>query len=370
MTLLSELKKRGDKKPLNTNLKSDIIDNKRDSDSFVPFDDEDDDPINSKYDPTQIVTLLKMSNMQGEPDDWLIEPLLYPGLHILAGDPKSGKSMLARLISLNIALGEDLFGIFKTKKAGVLYLHFEEGINSIRDHILTLAENRKLHSSVDPNLNFLHPPENFNSMEDMTDYIYDYVRGLYRIKLIIIDTIGSSISTYHSSGYSYNADTQITKELQSLALEMDVCILALHHNRKQESKNPIDLVLGTRGMIGPAESTWVLQRPFNSSKGQLHVVGRRIKGKTYEIKFDENILEWTYVGEKIDLGISPEREEIVNLLKTNPDKEMSTSEIAAVIGKKEANVSRLLHKLLSQELILKGSKYGLYLYNKDYGIEW
>jgi len=95
-----------------------------------------------------------------------------------------------------------------------------------------------------------------------------------------------------------------------------------------------------------------------------------MEGKTYEIKFDKDLLEWKYVGEKIDLGISPEREEIVTLLKANPDKEKSTSEIAAAIGKKEANVSRLLHKLLSQELILKGSKYGLYLYNKDCGVKW
>jgi len=204
----------------------------------------------------------------------------------------------------------------------------------------------------------------------MIDYIYDYVKGLNRIKLIIIDTIGSCISTYHSSGYSYNADTKFTKELQSLALDLDVCILALHHNRKQESKNPLNLVLGTRGMVGPAESTWVLQRAFNSSKAKLHVIGRRMEGKTYELKFDKNLLEWKYVGEKIDLGISPEREEIVNLLKSNPEKEMSTSEIAVAIGKKESNVSKLLHKLLSQKLILKGSRFGLYRYNKDYGVDW
>lgn len=66
-----------------------------------------------------------LQSMAYEPLPFLVEDLLPPGLHLLAGAPKIGKSWLALWLCLQMAQGKPLWN-FSTRPCEVLYLCLEE----------------------------------------------------------------------------------------------------------------------------------------------------------------------------------------------------------------------------------------------------
>ena len=72
-----------------------------------------------------------------EPVPFLVEDLLPPGLHLLAGAPKIGKSWLALWLCLRVAQGEPLWN-FSTRSCEVLYLCLEDSFQRIQSRLLDL----------------------------------------------------------------------------------------------------------------------------------------------------------------------------------------------------------------------------------------
>ena len=60
-------------------------------------------------------------SMPLEPLNFVVDSLISPGLHILAGSPKVGKSWLALWLSVMVAKGEPIWGM-ETRQGTTLYL--------------------------------------------------------------------------------------------------------------------------------------------------------------------------------------------------------------------------------------------------------
>ena len=71
------------------------------------------------------LTLSEIYDLTPTDDLPIIDGLLFPGVYILAGAPKIGKSFLAAQIAFHVSRGIDLFG-HKTHQAAVLYLALED----------------------------------------------------------------------------------------------------------------------------------------------------------------------------------------------------------------------------------------------------
>ena len=61
----------------------------------------------------------------------IIQDLLYPGLYILAGAPKIGKSFLVAQLAYHVARGEQLWS-YPVQQSSVLYLALEDKFSRLQ----------------------------------------------------------------------------------------------------------------------------------------------------------------------------------------------------------------------------------------------
>lgn len=74
-----------------------------------------------------------------EPVRFIVDGLLPPGLHILGGSPKVGKSWLMLWLCLKVATGESLWE-FSTHRCSVLYLCLEDTYNRIQNRLFQITD--------------------------------------------------------------------------------------------------------------------------------------------------------------------------------------------------------------------------------------
>lgn len=74
-----------------------------------------------------------------EPVEYLVDGLLTPGLYILGGSPKVGKSWMALQLCLAVCGGKAFLGR-ATRKSEVLYLALEDGPQRLHSRALRLAD--------------------------------------------------------------------------------------------------------------------------------------------------------------------------------------------------------------------------------------
>ena len=74
-----------------------------------------------------------------EPMACLVDGLLAPGLYILGGSPKVGKSWMALQLCLAVCGGKAFLGR-ATRKSEVLYLALEDGPQRLHSRALRLAD--------------------------------------------------------------------------------------------------------------------------------------------------------------------------------------------------------------------------------------
>jgi len=71
--------------------------------------------------PLKIKSWDSLSTQHFNPIQFIIEDLLPPGVTMLAGRPKQGKSWLVHAMLLSVAAGRKVFGL-QVERCGVLYM--------------------------------------------------------------------------------------------------------------------------------------------------------------------------------------------------------------------------------------------------------
>lgn len=110
-------------------------------------------------------------------------------------------------------------------------------------------------------------------------------------KLIIIDTL-QKVREVGGDNYSYANDYQIMARLKSFADAHGLCILLVHHTRKQTADDKFDMISGTSGLLGAADGAFLLQKEKRTGNAAtLEVSGRDQQDqKLYLIRNTETLL--------------------------------------------------------------------------------
>lgn len=304
--------------------------------------------------------LISAAELQGKeipPINWVVKGLLPEGLAYLAGRPKIGKSWMAKNIAISVANGTMALGTFATNRADVLYCALEDNQRRIKDRINNIMR-AELYKKAPDNLYYLQdnwdfPKLNNGGIEEIEKTIEDNPN----IKLIIIDTLGRSIADKKRMDKNiYQADYDFSSRIQETAMKFRVCILLLHHTKKQGEENVFDEISGTTGFTGAADTMMVIKK--KNGKYYLHVTGRDLSESEYEIEFSDTLFTWNVIQKNDDRHLTAEREEIIQLL-TDYNRPMRTGEIAELLGKEKSNTSKLLKKLV-EDGHLESPKFGHY----------
>ena len=93
-------------------------------------------------------------------------------------------------------------------------------------------------------------------------------------KLIIIDTM-QKIREVGGEAYSYASDYEIVGKLKQFADKHCICVLTVHHTRKQPAGDAFEMISGTTGLLGCADGSLLMQKKKRTAlEATIDVVGR------------------------------------------------------------------------------------------------
>ena len=224
-----------------------------------------------------------LQNRTYEPTPFLVDELIPEGLHILAGAPKIGKSWLALWLCLCVSQGQPLWN-FATTQGEVLYLSLEDSFQRIQTRLFDLTEDAP------PTLHFAIMADTLK--HGLEQQIEQFLTEHPTTKLVVIDTL-QRVRSAGSDSNLYANDYQDIGLLKRLADRRHIAILLIHHLRKLHDDDPMNMISGSTGLSGAADSTFVLQKSSRLANiATLHCTGRDIPDQTLKLEFGEEDHVW------------------------------------------------------------------------------
>ena len=202
------------------------------------------------------------------PTRFIIDRLLPQGLHILAGAPKVGKSWLALWLCLQVAQGTSVWD-FPTHRGTVLYLCLEDSLTRIQSRLFQITDDAP------EALHFATIAAGIG--EGLEEQLTNFLTQHPDTSLVVIDTL-QRIRTGSDSGNPYANDYRDISVLKALADKHHIAILLIHHLRKMNDDDPMNMISGTTGISGATDSNFVLkERRRGSGEATLYCTGRDIE---------------------------------------------------------------------------------------------
>ena len=214
----------------------------------------------------------------------IIDGLLYSGAYILAGAPKIGKSFLAAQIAYHVSTGEKLWD-YDVHPGTVLYLALEDDYQRIQSRMFMMygAEDSS-------NLYFATAANKIgNGLDEQLEF---FIREHPDTKLIIIDTM-QKIREVGGEAYSYASDYEIIGKLKQFADKHCICVLTVHHTRKQPAGDAFEMISGTTGLLGCADGSLLMQKKKRTAlDATIDVVGRDQQDQILYLSKDPETQIW------------------------------------------------------------------------------
>ena len=230
------------------------------------------------------ITAEDLQNRTYDPTPFLVDELIPEGLHILAGAPKIGKSWLALWLCLCVSQGQPLWN-FATTQGEALYLSLEDSFQRIQTRLFDLTEDAP------PTLHFAIMADTLK--HGLEQQIEQFLTEHSDTKLVVIDTLQHVRSAGSDSNNLYANDYHDIGILKQLADRRHIAILLIHHLRKLHDDDPMNMISGSTGLSGAADSTFVLQKHSRLANiASLHCTGRDIPDRTLKLEFGEDDHVW------------------------------------------------------------------------------
>ena len=214
----------------------------------------------------------------------IIDGLLYSGAYILAGAPKIGKSFLVAQFAYHISTGQKLWE-YAVHQGTVLYLALEDDFQRIQGRMFMMygvEDTNDLHFATAAN-------KVGNGLDEQLE---NFMREHPDTKLIIIDTM-QKIRETGGEAYSYASDYEIIGRLKQFADRHSICVLTVHHTRKQPAGDSFEMISGTTGLLGCADGSLLMQKKKRTAlEATIDVVGRDQQDQILYLTKDPDTQIW------------------------------------------------------------------------------
>ena len=238
------------------------------------------------------------------PIRFVVSGLLSQGLHVLAGAPKVGKSWLALHLCLCVAKGEPIWELPVTK-GDVLYLCLEDSYSRIQSRLLDITD------SAPDNLFFSTMSEKLRS--GLEEQIEGFLAQHPDTNLLVIDTL-QRVRLVTNDVNPYANDYRDLGALKELADKHQIAIVLIHHLRKQSDDDPMNMISGTTGISGAADSSFVLRKDKRSARtATLYCTGRDIEYRELSLEFDSATHVWNLLSDSVTAEPTPSDSTILSL---------------------------------------------------------
>ena len=227
----------------------------------------------------------------------IIEGLLYPGTYLFVGAPKVGKSFMIAQIAYHVSTGKALWN-FEVKQGTVLYLALEDDYRRLQKRLFLMF-------GVEGTDELYFATNSKQLGLGLNEQLLRFINEHKNTKLIIIDTL-QKIRESRNDKYSYSSDYEIITQLKQFADEYGICLLLVHHTRKQQADDKFDMISGTNGLLGAADGAFVLQKEKRTGKtATLEIAGRDQPEQMLHLEKDLEHLVWNLKEVETELWLSP-----------------------------------------------------------------
>lgn len=286
----------------------------------------------------------------------LVEGLLSPGLFILAGAPKSGKSWLVLQLAHHVSMGLFLWGR-QVRQCKVLYLALEDTEQRIQNRLCKICN-----GNTGP-IFFATEAELLG--RGFEDQIRSFLQTHSGIGLVIVDTLAKVRETA-SRRNAYAEDYATMTCLKNLAQQYDLVLLVVHHTRKQESADIMGMISGTNGLMGCADGAMVLERPDRlSTEAALSITGRDCEDARLLLNHNKVTMCWEYVGygdEPLGLEEDPVLEAVEELVYSQGTWCGTAQELVVMLKKIDSSLNlqpNSVSRTLNDEKTRLKERYGI-----------
>jgi hypothetical protein len=208
------------------------------------------------------------------------------------------------MICLRVASGEALWD-FQVSRGTVLCLCLEDSFTRIQNRLFDIADDAP------ENLHFAIMSEVIG--EGLENQIEDFLKKHPDTVLIVIDTL-QRIRKVTADINQYAGDYRDIGILKALADKYRIAILLVHHLRKMNDDDPMNMISGTTGISGATDSNFVLKKDKRGgNSATLYCVGRDIEYRKLRLEFDNNTRLWSLVSDSITNEPQPSDEIILHL---------------------------------------------------------
>ena len=108
----------------------------------------------------------------------------------------------------------------------------------------------------------------------LDEQLENFIKEHPDTKLVIIDTM-QKIREAGGEAYSYASDYEIIGKLKRFADRHSICIVTVHHTRKQPAGDSFETISGTTGLLGCADGALLMQKKKRTAlEATVDAVGR------------------------------------------------------------------------------------------------
>lgn len=288
----------------------------------------------------------------------LIDGLLYPGTYLFVGAPKLGKSFLMAQLAYHISTGTELWN-YPVRKGTVLYLALEDDYKRLQTRLYKMF-------GTEGTENLFFSVSAGQLGNGLDEQLQGFMQEHPDTTLIIIDTL-QKVREVVGDSYSYSNDYEIINWLKKFADSYGICLLLVHHTRKQQSDDRFDMISGTNGLLGAADGAFLLQKEKRTSNSAtLDVSGRDQQDQKLHLVRDPEKLIWTLERTETELWKEPPEPLLEAIAKQitdgNPKWNGTPSELVALLGvDMKANVLTLKLNVNAARLF---NEYGIRYENR------
>ena len=127
----------------------------------------------------------------------------------------------------------------------------------------------------------------------LDEQLESFVREHPDTRLIIIDTM-QKIREVGGEAYSYASDYEIIGKLKRFADRHSICIVTVHHTRKQPAGDSFETISGTTGLLGCADGALLMQKKKRTAlETTVDAVGRDQQDQILYLKKDADTQIWS-----------------------------------------------------------------------------
>jgi hypothetical protein len=302
------------------------------------------------------------------PEQLIRELVITPGLTLLVGAPKAGKTILAVQMGFSLAAGVSFLDNFTLRQTGFYILEWDDPMGEAS---LKLYQAKSRVSTTYRPV-FEYTVEKDSSL-DITDpgFIQWLKKTIleYRAGYVVLDSY-TALRGIRSGGIDVvKMEARDLRMLADLATETKTAIILIHHGSKSAAQLEwSSRAAGTFAMHAGPNTQIFMERMAELPEGDparlIHLQSRQLRDKTMIVRYREETFDYDLVLEGPACNEYPK---LRQLYQAYPERRFTAKEIGQEFGWARATTYRLLSKLIGSGILDKRSGAFSWNFNKFNG---